>query len=306
LSYERFDELAQRKDVQAVYIVLPNALHREWVERAAKIGKHVLCEKPMTVSSADAEAMIAACRAARVKLMIAYRCQYEITNRYLDDQVRAGKLGVIRSIHAINVQNMAATPDGLEQWRFKKALAGGGSLPDVGLYCLNGSRALLGEEPVEITAQIQTPPNDPRFREVEDVVDFTLHFPSGAVAGCTSSYSAHQLRSLTVAGSDAWARMDKAFDYRGQTLHISRLEGKAESTSELDLGYKNQFSLEIDHMATCIKTGREPRTSGEEGLQDHKLMEAIYDAARTGRAVRLPSIDKLDSTRGPALPPLEL
>jgi predicted dehydrogenase len=306
LSYERFDELAQRKDVQAVYIVLPNALHREWVERAAKIGKHVLCEKPMTVSSADAEAMIAACRAARVKLMIAYRCQYEITNRYLDDQVRAGKLGVIRSIHAINVQNMAATPDGLEQWRFKKSLAGGGSLPDVGLYCLNGSRALLGEEPVEITAQIQTPPNDPRFREVEDVVDFTLHFPSGAVAGCTSSYSAHQLRSLTVAGSDAWARMDKAFDYRGQTLHISRLEGKAESTSELDLGYKNQFSLEIDHMATCIKSGREPRTSGEEGLQDHKLMEAIYDAARTGRAVRLPSIDKLDSTRGPALPPLEL
>ncbi len=238
--------------------------------------------------------------------MIAYRCQYEITNRFLDDQVRAGKLGAIRSIHAINVQNMASTPQGLEQWRFKKALADGGSLPDVGLYCLNGARALLGEEPVEISAQIQTPPDDPRFREVEDAVDFTLRFPSGAVASCTSSYSTHQLRCLTVAGSDAWAQMDHAFDYRGQRLHISRREGMAESTSQLDLGYKNQFSLEIDHMAECVKTAREPRTGGEEGLQDQKLMEAIYESARTGRSVHLAPAAQLDSTRGPALPPLDL
>ena len=114
------------------------------------------------------------------------------------------------------------------------------------------------------------------------------------------------MRSLIVTGAEAWARMDKAFDYRGQMLHLSRLDGKAESTSTLELGYKNQFSLEIDHMAECVTHGRAPRTPGEEGVQDHRLMEAIYEAAQTGRAVRLPAAEKPDATRGPALPPLEL
>ncbi len=299
-TYERMEDLAHDPDVQAVYIVLPNALHREYTERAAKLGKHVLCEKPMTVSVADGQAMIDACERSHVQLMIAYRIQYEHYNRYLFDMARTGKLGRVGAIHSIMTQNMAAP----SQWRLVKKLSGGGSLPDIGLYNLNTVRALLGEEPVEIAAQISSPPNDPRFREVEDLVNFTLRFPSGVVASCTASYSAHEIRQLTVMGSDAWARLDNAYSYHGQKLTVNRREGMATAASELSLNPSNQFALEIDHFAECVRTGRKPRTGGPEGLQDQKLMAAIYESAASGKPVTMPPASGLDSTRGPALPPL--
>ncbi len=299
-GYAEMERLREDAETQAVYIVLPNALHREYTERAAKIGKHVLCEKPMTVSPEDGEAMIAACAQAHVQLMVAYRIQYEHNNRFLAEMVRGGKLGGVRAIHSMNTQNMGAPG----QWRFDKKLSGGGSLPDIGLYNLNTVRALLGEEPVEVSAQMHTPPGDPRFKEVEDLVNFTLRFSSGVVASCTSSYSAHQIRQLEVMGSDAWARLDDAYAYHGQKLTVQRREGMATAASEYALNPSNQFALEIDHFAECVRTGRKPRTGGPEGLQDQKLMAAIYRAAETGRPVSMPPVTRLDATRGPALPPL--
>ncbi len=301
-TYDRLEDLQNDPEVQAVYIVLPNAMHREYTERCARIGKHVLCEKPMTVSVADGQAMIDACERTRVQLMIAYRIQYEPNNRFLLDMARSGKLGTLRAIQSINTQNMAAP----SQWRLDKKEAGGGSLPDIGLYNLNTVRALLGEEPVEVMATIHNPPNDPRFREVEDLVQFTLRFPSGVVATCTSSYSAHTIRQLEVMGSDAWARMDHAYDYHGQKLTVQRREGIATAGSEYTLNQANQFALELDHFAECVRTGRRPRTGGPEGLQDQKLMAAIYEAAATGKPVQLPPVSGLDTTRGPALPPLSV
>ncbi len=300
-TYEQFEQLKDDPDTEAVYIVLPNALHREYTERAAKIGKHVLSEKPMTVSVADAEAMIAACEAAKVQLMVAYRIQYEPYNRMLGEMVRGGKLGTVRTIQAVNTQNLGDP----KQWRFNLKLAGGGSLPDIGLYDLNTIRALLGEEPIEITAQMHSPSGDPRFKEVEDLVQFTMRFPSGIVAMCTSCYSAHELRQYEVMGTDAWARMDNAFSYHGQKLTVQRREGMGTVAGEYMLSPKDQFALEMDHFAECIRTGRKPRTGGPEGLQDQKLMAAIYEAARTGKPVQLPPVNEVDATRGPALPPLE-
>ncbi len=301
-SYKTMDEMRSNPEIEAVYIVTPNALHREYTERAAGLGKHVLCEKPMSVSAADAQAMIEACARARVQLMIAYRIEYEHTNRSLIDMARAGKLGEVRSIHAINVQNQSAP----SQWRQIRALSGGGSLPDIGLYCLNTVRALTGEEPVEISATIHSPAGDPRFREVEDLVAFTLRFASGIVASCTSCYSAHQHSELQVMGVDAWARIASAFTYHGQKLTVSRRDGIREAAAEYTLNPSHQFALEIDHFAECVRTGRKPRTGGAEGLQDHKLMEAIYQSAKTGQPVRLPAAGALDATRGPALPALSL
>ncbi len=300
LPYEQFEQLRDDPETQAVYIVLPNALHREYTERAAKIGKHVLSEKPMTVAVSDAEAMIAACDAAKVLLMVAYRIQYEPYNRTLAEMVRGGKLGTVRTIQAVNTQNLGDP----KQWRFTRKLAGGGSLPDIGLYNLNTIRALLGEEPVEITAQTHSPENDPRFREVEDLVQFTMRFPSGVVAMCVSSYSAHELRQYEVMGTEAWARMDNAFSYHGQKLTVQRREGMGTVAGEYTLSPKDQFALEMDHFAECIRTGRKPRTGGPEGLQDQKLMAAIYEAARTGKPVQLPPMSGVDATRGPALEPL--
>lgn len=162
-DYAGFDRIRDNPEIKAVYIVLPNAMHREFVERAAAAGKHVLCEKPMANSSADARAMVAACEKAAVKLMIAYRIQYETYNRRLAKFVREKTFGRLVGMSATNVQTVAE--NGAEQWRHKRAMAGGGSLPDIGLYCLNTARFLTGAEPVEVFAWSISPPNDPRFAE---------------------------------------------------------------------------------------------------------------------------------------------
>lgn len=295
-SYEKFEDIRNNPEIAAVYIVLPNALHKEFVIRAAKAGKHVLCEKPMATSSADAKQMVDACQGAGRHLMIAYRCQYEPYNRKVIDLVRKGKYGTTKLIRAVNVQNMAAP----EQWRLKKAMAGGGSLPDVGLYCLNAARYLTGEEPVEVNAQTFTTPNDPRFREVEETVSFSLRFPSGIIADCATSYGMHESRYLHVHSDAGSFQLENAFAYEGQQLRVSHRDGKAEAIDQLRLGQKNQFALEMDHMADCILSNRQPHTPGQEGVQDHVLMEAIYKSASTKRPVSLAKIEGKDVTRGPA------
>ncbi len=294
-DYASFATIRDNPAVEAVYIVTPNALHRDGVVAAARAGKHVLCEKPMAADIAQAREMVAACRTADRKLMIAYRCQYERNNVELAKRVRAGEFGAIQLIDAVNTQNQGDPT----QWRQVKALSGGGSLPDVGLYCLNTTRAILGEEPVEVYASIHSPPDDPRFAEVESTVSFTLRFPSGAIANCASSYSAHEYRNMRVLGANGAAEIENAFAYEGQRLRLSRRDGMAEATVELSLGRKNQFSLEIDHFAQCIRSGAQPRTPGEEGLQDHVLMAAIYESARTGRPVRFAPVSGRDVFRGP-------
>ena len=147
-DYASFERLRDAPEVKAVYVVLPNGLHREYVERAARIGKHVLTEKPMAANSAEARAMVAACARAGVHLMVAYRIQYEPYNMRVMEWARAKKYGRLVGMSAINVQTVA--PDGAQQWRHKKALAGGGSLFDIGLYCINTARFITGEEPVSL------------------------------------------------------------------------------------------------------------------------------------------------------------
>lgn len=297
-GYADIARMRDNKEINVVYVVTPNALHRAHVVAAARAGKHVLCEKPMATSPDEAREMIAACRDAKRLLMIAYRCQYETYNAELARWARAGALGRIQLIDAVNVQNQGDP----EQWRQKIALSGGGSLPDIGLYCLNTARALLGEEPTELMAASWSPPGDPRFREVEANISFTLRFPSGAMANCASSYAAHEQRSLRVFGADAAADLENAFAYEGHRLRIARRDGKADVTGEITLGRRNQFALEIDHMAECVRTGTTPRTPGEEGLQDHVLMAAIYESARTRRTVTLQAVGRRDAFRGPQPP----
>ncbi len=294
-DYSSFARIRDNPAVEAVYVVTPNALHRDGVVAAARAGKHVLCEKPMAASVAQAREMVAACRTAGARLMIAYRCQYERTNAELAKRVRAGEFGPVQLIDAVNTQNQGDPT----QWRQVKRLSGGGSLPDVGLYCLNTTRAILGEEPVEVYASIHSPPDDPRFAEVESNVSFTLRFPSGAIANCASSYSAHEHRNIRVMGANGTAEIENAFAYEGQRLRLSRRDGMAEANTELSLARRNQFSLEIDHFAQCVRSGAQPRTPGEEGLQDQVLMGAIYESARTGRPVRLEPVAGRDVFRGP-------
>lgn len=291
-AYNDFERLSADRAVQVIYIVLPNGMHEEYVTRGAKTGKHILCEKPMANSSAEAQRMIEACSKADVKLMIAYRQQYEPHNIALRKLIEEGQLGKLRGFLSTNSQ-LVGDPT---QWRLKRTLSGGGCLPDVGIYCVNASRFLSGEEPTRVTAQLWKPKQDPRFAEVEATVSFTMAFPSGYLATCTTSYDAHKSQSLRIEGSTAWAEMLPAYAYHGNKLRISRLQDGAETLFEPQIEEKDQFALEMDHFAECILAGRKPRTPGEEGLQDHRILEAIYKAAETGHAVDL--VHPSGGTRG--------
>src|ERR1700761_1858072 len=185
-NYENMDAMRENKSIDAVYVALPNSMHAEYTIRSAKAGKHVLCEKPMATTVGDAEAMIAACKTANVKLMIAYRCHYETTNLRAVKLIRDGAIGQIQQIQSAFGFNCGAG-----EWRLDKTLAGGGPLFDVGIYCLNATRYLTGEEPAEISAYSYTNPNDPRFKGVEENVAWVTKFPSGAVATCNTTYGAN-------------------------------------------------------------------------------------------------------------------
>ncbi|WP_296258371.1 MULTISPECIES: Gfo/Idh/MocA family protein [unclassified Pseudomonas] len=301
-SYETFDQLRDNPDVNAVYIVLPNALHREFTVRAARAGKHVLCEKPMATSVADCQAMIDACKAADRLLMIAYRIQYEPLNRQVKDWARDGKtLGTIKLIDMANCQNQSK--ENVHQWRHVKALAGGGALPDIGLYCLNTARFLLGEEPVEVSASQYSSEGDPRFKEVEEAILWQMRFPSGVRVQCSSSYATFTSKRYRVLGDSGWADMDPAFSYEGLQLKRSRIasdtdEFIAPGVEQISTKVKNQFALEMDHFAECIVSGKQPWTPGEEGLQDQRIMEAIYESARIGKPVQLEHFKGPDAFRG--------
>ena len=282
-GYDDFDRVAQNDAVQVVYIVLPNSMHREFVLRAAAARKHVLCEKPMATSSADAKTMIAACADAGVKLMIAYRCRYEPHHVEVIKRAQGGDLGPIKLIEAINGQNQGDP----SQWRLRKALSGGGALPDVGIYCLNAARAVTGEEPVEIEAQVHSTPNDPRFREVEETVNWLMRFPSGVMANLSTSYGVHRASRLAVNLDGGSLVLEHAFPYHGQRLLEVRARDQLDTEAVIQVSPKDHFATEMDHMAECVLKGETPRTPGEEGLRDMLLMEAIYKAAESRTSVKV-------------------
>jgi predicted dehydrogenase len=246
----------------------------------------------MATSVADCQKMIEACRKAKKKLMIAYRSQYEPLDRALVKMVRDKQLGDLKEFISVNSQNMGDP----QHWRLKRALAGGGALPDVGLYCLNAARFLSGEEPVEVMGNTWSTPGDARFREVEESCQFVLRFPSGFIASCSTSYAAHKSQMFRLNGSTAWAQMDPAYAYHGIKLKVSRVVDGHEEGHDIGIEEKNQFAAELDHFAECIQKDKEVHTPGEEGLQDQRIMEAIYESARTHRPVKLAAPGR---TRGP-------
>jgi predicted dehydrogenase len=278
-SYANFDRIRDNPDIDAVYVILPNSMHAEYTIRAARAGKHVRCEKPMAISAKECADMIAACRAARVKLMIGYRSRFEPYNRLAIELARSGHVGPTRMITAEHGFN--AKPN---QWRLDRALSGGGSLMDIGIYSLNAARYLTGEEPVEVSAVESTDRSDSRFRTVEDRISFLLRFPSGIVANCISSYSSGH-NAYRVIGPNGWIDMEPATPYEGQSMRI-RKDGVV-TPRVLPAPRRNQFAAQLDHLAESVAAGTEPITSGEEGLADLRVMEAIYRSAAERRHVTL-------------------
>jgi predicted dehydrogenase len=269
-SYENFDSIRDNKAIDAVYIALPNNMHAEYVIRAAKAGKHVLCEKPMATSVDDCKAMIEACRSANVKLMIAYRCQLEPTNLRAIQLIRDGSLGTIQAIESANGFNIRPN-----QWRLNKKMAGGGPLMDVGVYSLNASRYLTGEEPQILSAYSSVIDKDGRFNEVEENVGWTMRFPSGIVTSCNTTYGANMDGYYRVHGSKGVLNVENAFPYQGQHL-TARMNGGATLDEPNPPKDPSQFTRQADYFSNCILNNTEPKMDGHEGLRDIQYVAQIY------------------------------
>ncbi len=280
-GYDDIGRIAADPAIDAVYLILPNHLHRRFTERFARAGLHVLVEKPMAITERDCEAMIRACDDAKRTLMVAYRAQYDPYNRRAIELVQSGAIGTPTVF--VSDHGRALDPsEPRDTWRMRRALAGGGPLYDVGIYALNAARYLSGEEPVEIRAMIDDAPPHPKS-DVESTVVWTMRFPSGLLAQCSTSYVYQSAKRLHLLGTKGTIEMNPATDYYERTLTVTTEEGKTTHK----VAYRNQFAEEMDHFAACVRSGDTPRTPGAEGLRDVRLMQAIYRAARTGRTVRM-------------------
>ncbi len=274
-SYDTMERMADNPDIDVVYVVTPNALHAEHTIKAAKAGKHVLCEKPMEVSVEKCQQMIDACKNAGRMLAIGYRLHFEPNNLECIRLAREKVFGDLKLIQA----DLGVRLDDPSQWRLSPALSGGGPLIDVGIYALQATRYLTGEEPAEVTA-FTTVTDHVKFKDVEESVAWQLKFPGGVITSSTSSYNCNGLNRYKVFAANGWFGLEPAYRYEG--IRGERSDGKQIYFPQID-----QFAAEMDNFAQCILSNQPTRVPGEEGLRDVKILTAIYEAAKTGKTVRL-------------------
>lgn len=275
-NYQNFDSISSNKDIDIIYIVLPNSMHHEYVLRAAKAGKHVICEKPMAVSVKEAEEMVKACKDAGVQLGIGYRLHFE---PYTQEIMRIGKEKVFGDIRFVQT-NFGFSIGDPKQWRLKKELAGGGPLMDVGIYCVQASRYATGKEPLWVTAQFGPITDQVRFATVEESVSWQMEFPGGIMVNGFTSYKSN-IEQLYVSASNGWAQLGPAYGY-------GPLKGRT-SRGEMNLPIVHHQTVMLQGMCKeLIENNKIPaHTSGEEGLRDMRILMAIYEAAKTGQRISL-------------------
>ena len=276
-SYEQYADCLESKEIDAVYIALPNHMHRSYAESAAKAGIHVLCEKPMATNSVDCEVMIEAAQAANVKLMIAYRLHFEAANLKAIKTVKSGVLGEPRVFNSIF--SMQVKPGNI---RLRKDM-GGGPLRDLGIYCINAARYLFEAEPVEVFAT-DIYGQDPRFSEVPESTSAAMVFPGDRLANFTCSFGMADRSAYEIVGTKGVLKVDPAYELSEALVHHLTIEGR---TRKKTFAKRDQFAPELVYFSHCILRNKEPEPSGMEGLADVKIIEALQESASSRRAVTL-------------------
>jgi predicted dehydrogenase len=276
-SYDQYDDALA--NVDAVYIAVPNHLHREYAVRAANAGVHVLCEKPMAVDEEECKEMIDAAEENNVRLMIAYRLHFEKANLEAIKLARSGKLGEVRWFSSDFGQQVSGDNVRLED--FKK---GGGPLYDMGVYCINAARYLFGAEPTEIFGS--SPNNgDPRFQKSGEMVSAVMRFPNERVATFTCSFGAADVGRYSLVGTKGVLIADPGYEYATGLKHQVVI---GEKTTRKNFPKRDQFSAEISYFSDCILDNQEPEPGGLEGLADVRTIRAIYESAASNQTVELP------------------
>ena len=279
-SYTQFEDCL--REVDAVYIALPNSMHAEYTVRAAKAGVHVLCEKPMAVTARECRQMITACRNARVKLMIAYRLHFETLNLSAMDVARRGQLGKLKfftSSFSMTVRR--------GDIRTKRQY-GGGTLYDIGVYCINAVRNLFRAEPTGVSA-VSVNSGVKSLAEIDETTAATLRFGDGQVATFVTSFNAADVSEYRIVGTRGHLQADPAYEYAGGLKYTLTIDGQRQTKR---IGKRDQFAPQLLYFSDCILNDRQPEPSGEEGLQDVRIVEAMYESARRKRPVALRPFQK--------------
>ncbi|MBF9253754.1 Gfo/Idh/MocA family oxidoreductase [Pontibacter sp. 172403-2] len=273
-NYETFDQIKDNPDIDIIYIVLPNALHAEYTIRAANAKKDVICEKPMATSVEDCQRMIDACRQNNVKLSIGYRLHFEPHNLRV---MELGQKQVFGKVKQVKTEN-GFVANNANMWRLDKELAGGGPLMDMGIYCVQGACYTLGQTPVAVTAKFGEVTRPEVFDEVEQSISWQMQFPNGVIADCNTSYN-QNVGYLYGEAQNGWWRLEPAYGYGG-------IKGET-SKGPMNLPNVNQQALQMDAFANCVLHNKESIVPGEMGLRDVRILMAIYEAARTGKSVKV-------------------
>ncbi len=276
-NYENFDAIKNNPDIDAVYIITPNGLHREQAIRVAKAGKHVICEKPMALNAVEGKDMVDACKKANVKLLVGYRMHFEAKTLEIIKMRNAGEFGKVLFFQGLSGFRIGDPT----QWRLNKKLAGGGSMMDIGIYSVNGARYMIGEDPIWVTAQ-ETKTDPVKFKEgVDETILFQFGFPGGAMASCLSTYTMNNLDRFFLNGEKGFAELQPSTGY-------GPIKGRT-NKGELTHPHITHQTVQMDEMAGIILQDKKPvvPVDGEEGLKDLKIIDAIYLAAKTGKKVDL-------------------
>jgi predicted dehydrogenase len=279
-GYDEYDECLRQVD--AVYLALPNSMHAEYAIRAARAGVHVLCEKPMAVTVEECRRMIAAARRARVKLMIAYRLHFESVNLAALDLARRGDLGILKYFNSSFSMTVRRG-----DIRTKREF-GGGTLYDIGVYCINAARHLFRAEPTHASA-ISINSGVASLAEIDETTAATLRFGNDRIATFITSFNAADVSAYRIVGTKGELRADPAYEYAEGLEFTLTVNGKR---TRKTMGKRDQFAPELLYFSDCIIKDRSPEPSGEEGLQDVRIVQALYESSRIGRPVRIPAFEK--------------
>jgi predicted dehydrogenase len=285
LSYDDFDAFLERGLIDALYIALPNHLHCDYTVRAAERGVHVLCEKPMAVTQDECLKMIEACEANDVRLMIAYRLHFEEANLEAIRAIERGDIGEPRFFVSAFSQDVRE-----KDVRLYPLEKGGGTVYDMGIYCINAARYLFRDEPVEVVAMSESKEEDERFDDSEEMTSVILRFPQNRLATFTSSFGASSVSSYRVIGTEGDIALEPAYGY-AVPLHYE-IESRQGIHSSKTLPKRDQFGPQLVYFSNCILEGKRPEPDGYEGLADVRIIEAIYTSAKTGEPVAIDPVEK--------------
>jgi predicted dehydrogenase len=299
-TYDRYDELLTSGTIDAVYIALPNHLHCEYTVKAANAGIHILCEKPMAVTVAECERMIAAARDNHVKLAIAYRLHLDSANMQAVEIVKSGQIGEPRFFTSIFAQQTEGANSRM------KTETGGGTIEDIGIYCINAARYIFQSEPIAVFATSASK-DEERFDEVAEMTSAILHFPGDRLASFTCSFGAAKISTYQVMGTLGNLYVEPAYAAQAHIKHKLTIDGRM--PQEYSFEPHDQLAALFVYFSDCVLHDREPALSGREGLIDVQIIRALKESIETGKFVSLEGIQppqqRPSADLAIELPPLE-